>query len=125
MTRRWLLLGTVVVVGTECLLGFVVGWLEWSLRNVMVGAGSMAATENGQLALAIVAVSVVNLIALVVFLVRRWWGWWLLAVIQVADLAITLTEALMRQLPGWWIFSAIAALALLMLAFNQRQTTTG
>jgi hypothetical protein len=120
--RGFILIMAIVVVAIECLVWLFAGALEWSARNVMVGAGSPPAAANARFALEIFAAAGLNIIGLIGFLVlNRQRSWWLLTGLQLADLAVTVSAGVLLR-PGWWILSALAALALVLL-YLSRPTT--
>jgi hypothetical protein len=119
--RRWLMAGTVAIVTIECLIWYIGAEILWSTRNLIVGAGSVEAVKHAQFARAVLAGTVANAIALVVFMLgSRRWGWWVLLGVQLCDLLVTVVAAL-RVEQTWWLLSFLAVLTLCLLLLLRRQ----
>jgi hypothetical protein len=115
VTRRLLLIGAVALVLLTCIVWFSSASIIWSTRGIIVGLGSPQAAASARFAVVVYAATGVNVIALLVFLIRRHgWGWWLLAAAQVGDFIFSLVEGIVRT-PTWWPLSGLAALTLVLL----------
>ena len=120
MTRRTLLIGTVALVLLTCFVWFSFASIIWSARGIIVGLGSPQAAASARFAVVVYAATGINVIALLVFLIRRHgWGWWLLVATQVGDLVFSLIEGIVRT-PTWWPLSGLAALTLVLLYLLRR-----
>jgi hypothetical protein len=111
------LYGSVAVLGFESMVCFFAGsdeWTEqWTEGNV-VGIHSV----HVRFAIEICAIGALNILASIVFLLRRWdWWWWLVIAIQVGILVLAELEAQVidPNSPGWSVFSRFPLLALFLL----------
>lgn len=115
MKPRFLLSAIIGLVILACLVWLFGASIVWSTRELLVGPDSPRALEGGRLAIAMFAVTGINLVALVVFVVRqRSWGWWLLTAIQLGDFALSGVEGFVRE-RTWFILAGLAALTLFAL----------
>ena len=119
MRQRFLLIATIVIVIAGCLAWLFAAAIGWTLRDIMHGTGSPQTASNARLAIAMFVMTGINLLALLVFIVRRNWGWWLLVIVQVGELVMSLVEGFTRT-PSWWPFTGLAALTLLLLFMMER-----
>lgn len=121
MTRAQLLrLGIVALVVVQCLVWVVAVSIVWSFRDLMVGTGSHEAADNARFAIAIFAGAAINGIALVPFLLQqRGWGWVLLIAVQIADVVVTVAEALLIS-EWWWLITVLAGLTIGFLYLFRR-----
>ncbi|MDQ6884814.1 MAG: hypothetical protein M3077_11360 [Candidatus Dormibacteraeota bacterium] len=120
MKLRFLLGAIIGLVILACLVWLFGASIVWSTREILVGPDSPRALEGGRLAIAMYAVTGINLVALVVFVVRqRGWGWWLLTAIQLGDFALSGVEGFVRE-RTWFILAGLAALTLFALLRFQR-----
>jgi hypothetical protein len=109
---RWLLMGIVGTAVVECFIWFFAASILWSTRDLLVGASSSQAADNAHTAVAAYVATAINVIALPAFLVlRRRWGWRLLAGIQAGDLVVSLAAGFWLS-PTWWLVSGVAGLTL-------------
>ena len=122
MISRWPFYASVVVLGCECIACFFVGSIEWGERGVMVGIDSAEAAEQARFAIELSAIGALNLLASIVFLLRRsGWGWWLVLGMQVGVFVLALMEGARTDL-GWFYFSSLPLLTLFLLfAFRNAQ----
>lgn len=114
---RWPLYASVAVLGFESLACFFAGseeWTEkWTEGNV-VGITSV----HVRFAIEVCAIGALNILASVVFLLRRWgWGWWLVIGIQVGFFVVAELEAQVidPNAPGWSVFSRFPLVTLFLL----------
>jgi hypothetical protein len=120
MTRRTLLMAIVALVLLSCGVWYVAASIIWATRNLIVGSGSPEAAASARFAVQVYVATGINVIALLIFLIRRnGWGWWLLAVVQLGDFAYSVVEGIVRS-TTWWPLSALAALILVLLYLFRR-----
>lgn len=112
--RRWLLIGTLVLAAAQCgfwILGAVVGrsvgpWITPPLLAVSLSIGA-----------------VINVLALLAFLVRRWaWGRPAFAVVQAGNVLFSLAASVAVS-PAWLLLGALPALLTLTLFFLYRRAS--
>ena len=73
---------------------------------------------HGRFAIELCAIGALNLLASIVFFLRRWrWGWWVLIGMQVGVLVLAEIEAQLIDpaSPGWSVFSRLPLLTLFLL----------
>jgi hypothetical protein len=89
----------------------------------MLGSDASEAAEQAAFVLELYAIGLLNLLASIVFVLRRSrLTWWLLVAIQVAVFVVAVTEGVLTDL-GWFYFSALPLFTLLMLlAFHDAHT---
>ena len=111
------LCASVAVLGFESMVCFFAGsdeWTEqWTEGNV-VGNYSV----HVRFAIELCAIGALNILASIVFLLRRWgWGWWLVIGMQVGILVLAEIEAQVidPNAPGWSVFSRLPLLTLFLL----------
>ena len=114
---RWPLYASVAVLGFESIVCFFLGsdeWTEqWTEGNV-VGINSV----HVRYAIELCTIGALNILASLVFLLRRWgWWWWLVAALQVGSLLLAEIEAQVidPNAPGWPVFSRVPLVALVLL----------
>jgi hypothetical protein len=85
----------------------------------MLGSDASEAAEQAAFVLELYAIGLINLLASIVFVLRRSrLTWWLLVAIQVAVFVVAVTEGVLTDL-GWFYFSALPLFTLLtLLAFH-------
>jgi hypothetical protein len=89
----------------------------------MLGSDASEAAEQAAFVLELYAIGLLNLLASIVFVLRRSrLTWWLLVAIQVAVFVVAVTEGVLTDL-GWFYFSALPLFTLLtLLAFHEAHT---
>ena len=112
--RRRLIAVLIAVVTLASLLWLLGASLGWSMRDIYHGAGTPAAREMSLLAIAMFALTGIRVLGLISFLTKRRWGWVALSAISIADLVMSLFEAVTRDW-AWWLLAGIAALTLFFL----------
>ena len=112
--RRRLTAILIAVVSLASLLWLLGASLGWSMRDIYHGAGTPAAREMSLLAIAMFALTGVRVLGLISFLTKRPWGWVALTAISIADLVMSLFEAVTRDW-AWWLLAGMGALTLFLL----------
>jgi len=116
------MVGTALLLGLQCAIWLVAGWLGWSLRDLMVGPGSPQSDVRARFAVAIFAGATANALVLGLFLVRQnGWAWWIVLAMQILDLAVATAAAILVN-QWWWLISGVAAATLLLLFVNRGAT---
>ncbi len=122
MRYRVSMVGTALLLGLQCAIWLVAGWLGWSLRDLMVGPGSPQSDVRARFAVAIFAGATANALVLGLFLVRQnGWAWWIVLAMQILDLAVATAAAILVN-QWWWLISGVAAATLLLLFVNRGAT---
>jgi len=86
----------------------------------MVGSDASEAAEQAAFVMELYAIGLLNLLASIVFVLRRSrLTWWFLVAIQVAVFVLAVTEGALTDL-GWFYFSALPLFTLItLLAFHE------
>jgi len=90
---RWRFVWAIIILGlAECVLWLIAGLVQWSLANFSLGpVYSPQVAEAARRSMTEFAWGALNLACLVAYYLRAWsWGRWLMAAIQLANLAVTL-----------------------------------
>jgi hypothetical protein len=113
---QWTFYASVVVLGCACIASFFAGSIEWAER---VGSDSAEAAEQARFAIELYAIGALNLLAAIVFLLRRsGWTWWLVVGMEVGVFVLALIEGVLTDL-GWFYFSGLPLLtSFLLFAFR-------
>jgi hypothetical protein len=98
------------------------GSVEWSFRDLLVGAGSSEAVANERFAIALFVGAAINLMALVPFLSGVRSGWLVLTLVQVVDALIAAAAALLVSM-DWWLVIFVAGVTTLLLIAWRRCST--
>jgi hypothetical protein len=81
----------------------------------MVGIDSSEGAEQARFAIELYGIGALNLLALIVFLLRRsGWVWWLVLGMQVGVFVLALVEGVLTDL-GWFYVSGLPLLTLFLL----------
>jgi len=113
----------VLLVATESAFWLFGASVTWAFRGLIVGVDSPQAAENAKVAVGLFIGGVANALALVPFLFRREWGWWLLVIAQALEIVVTAGLAISIS-DGWWLSAAAGVFALgllLLLMRTERQ----
>ena len=119
---RWPVNASVAVLGFESIVCFFLGSDEWTEQwtegtRAVVGTVGIYSV-HGRFAIELCAIGALNLLASIVFFLRRWrWGWWVLIGMQVGVLVLAEIEAQLIDpaSPGWSVFSRLPLLTLFLL----------
>ena len=113
----------VILAVAECALWLVAGLVQWTFAGFSLGpVYSAQVAEGARASLTELAWGALNVVGLIAYLLRgRGWGRWLMAAIQVANLAVTIylafdTVRYSCGQDGWGVFwfAAIPAGSLLL-----------
>ena len=119
---RWPVNASVAVLGFESIVCFFLGSDEWTEQwtegtRAVVGTVGIYSV-HGRFAIELCAIGALNLLASIVFFLRRWrWRWWVLIGMQVGVLVLAEIEAQLIDpaSPGWSVFSRLPLLTLFLL----------
>ena len=124
MTHRKGLLHTLTVVLTvvQCALWFFAGFAMWSIRDLVFLPASGQVEDNSVFALVILALALINLAAVLVYLVQpERWGGLEIAVVMGVNLLFSVIATLIQQNPGWLVLGGIPAAATLAIVLVSRR----
>ena len=116
MIPRWPFYASVAVLGCAGIACFLAAAIEWgSQPGVLAGTDSAEAVEQARFTIELGAFGVLNLLALIAYLLRRsGLVWWLVLGLQVGIFVVALIEGVFTDI-GWFLFSSLPLLTGLML----------
>jgi len=119
---RRVFVGAIVILAfVECILWLLDGLVQWMFAGFSLGpVYSPQVAEGARVALTLLAWGALNIVGLIAYYLRDW-GRWLMAAIQLANLAVTVYMGFALVTPscgqdgwGFFLFAAIPASSLLL-----------